>query len=51
MGRVLVLGIILLSTAVGCHTITEELPPAQNVSAPNPVIVLPTPQATAPAAQ
>src|SRR5262245_17046837 len=43
MGRVLAIGVILLVSAVGCHTITEELPPAQNVSGPNPVIVNPPP--------
>jgi hypothetical protein len=28
---------------VGCHTITEDLPPAQTVSGPNPILVSPPP--------
>jgi len=43
MGRAFALGAILLVGAVGCHTITEELPPAQNNNAPTPIIVNPPP--------
>jgi hypothetical protein len=39
----LVVGVLLLVASVGCHTITEELPPAQTVTGPNPVIVNPPP--------
>jgi hypothetical protein len=42
MARALPLGLILLAVA-GCHTITEELPPAQNTSGPTPIIVNPPP--------
>jgi hypothetical protein len=43
MARALSLGLILVLAAVGCHTITEELPPTQNVTGPTPVIINPPP--------
>ena len=43
MGRVLSLGVLLIVAAVGCHTITEELPPATHTTGPTPVIVNPPP--------
>jgi hypothetical protein len=43
MGRAFAVGTLLLVTTLGCHTITEELPPAQNVTAPTPIIVNPPP--------
>jgi len=43
MGRVFALGAILIVGAIGCHTITEELPPAQHTNAPTPIIVNPPP--------
>jgi hypothetical protein len=44
MGRAFVVGVLLLVVSgVGCHTITEELPPAQTVTGPNPVIINPPP--------
>lgn len=43
MGRVLSLGVLLFVAAVGCHTITEELPPATHTTGPTPVIVNPPP--------
>src|SRR5262245_10475555 len=43
MGRYSALAVVFAVAAAGCHTITEELPPAQNVSGPNPMIVNPPP--------
>jgi hypothetical protein len=43
MRRVFAVGVLLVVASVGCHTITEELPPAQTVTGPNPVIINPPP--------
>jgi hypothetical protein len=43
MARALSSSLILVLAGVGCHTITEELPPAQNVTMPTPVIINPPP--------
>jgi hypothetical protein len=43
MARAYPFGLILVLVVAGCHTITEELPPAQNTTAPTPVIVNPPP--------